>query len=98
MEWVIAIFWLVGCPIICAIIADEKGRDGCGWLAAGFFFGIFAVITVIALPANPEVIAQQDIKQGRKKICPHCAETILSAAAVCRYCGRELEMPNANTP
>jgi hypothetical protein len=31
------------------------------------------------------------------RVCPWCAETIKAAAIVCRYCGRDLPNPNAET-
>lgn len=90
MEWIFIFLWIIAFPIICAVIASAKGRSGIGWLIAGLFFGIFAVILIAILPANSEGIAQNELRKGKKKVCPHCAETILVAARVCRYCGKEV--------
>lgn len=51
------------------------GRCDCGWAAPG------------AAPA-PEPTAEGDDERRR---CPDCAEWIMAAARVCRFCGADLE-------
>lgn len=93
MEAIVAVaFWLIGCPILCAIIAGHKGLGSGRWMVGGFFFGIFALILLIVLPANAANVAQEEVKSGLRKICPFCAETVLAAAKVCRYCGKDIQV------
>ena len=36
--------------IICAIVADSRGRSGIGWFFGGLFFSCFALILLLVLP------------------------------------------------
>jgi len=49
MEWIIV--WGLVWGFLCGYIGTEKGRNGLGWFAWGFLFGIFALIAVIAVPS-----------------------------------------------
>jgi len=40
----------VASGILCAYVAGQKNRDKGSWFLAGLFFGIFAVIAVVAVP------------------------------------------------
>lgn len=45
---IMAVVW----GILCGYIATEKGRGGFGWFVAGFFFGLFALVAIIAVPSH----------------------------------------------
>ena len=47
--WVLISAIIMG--FLCGFIGTEKGRNGLGWFAWGFLFGIFALIAVIAVPS-----------------------------------------------
>lgn len=36
--------------ILCAWVASERGRSGCGWFLLGLFLGVFAFIPLAMLP------------------------------------------------
>lgn len=47
----------------------------------------------IAKSINAEIVAQKQAaaaEAARHKTCPHCAETILAEAKVCKHCGRDI--------
>lgn len=49
MESIIFTCFVLG--IICAIVAANSGRSIVGWFFLGLFFGLFALIAIICLPA-----------------------------------------------
>jgi uncharacterized membrane protein YbhN (UPF0104 family) len=51
--WSLILIQAVICSLFCSFIAGQKNRDSTGWLALGFFFGIFALIAVAGLPLAP---------------------------------------------
>ena len=79
MEWLV--LWLIF-GITSAVIANSKGRSGCGWFALGILFGPFGLI-VAFLPDTE--------KAGTTKKCPDCAEIIKAEARVCKHCGRRFD-------
>ncbi len=85
-------FWLVGTMVV-AIIANNRARSGFGWFLLSILISpLFAGILVLALghvKSNLPVPAQQKGTRN-ERACPHCAETILNAAKVCKHCGRDV--------
>ena len=63
------IIWL-GCAIIAAMIASERGSSGFLWFIFGCFFGIIAVLLAFTC--------------GKR--CPFCASKISTKAIVCPKC------------
>jgi hypothetical protein len=99
------VVWAVVGGGVGAAIGNSKGRGPTGfWL--GFFFGGIGWIIVAVMQATPEAevarMAAINTLQGNVKsaytsgststrACPYCAETIKSAAVVCRFCGNAVE-------
>jgi len=47
------------CAIICAVMAEPRGRNKIGWALGGFFFGIFAILLIAVLGKTNEKILEE---------------------------------------
>lgn len=98
-----AFLWL-GIALACYFIAKAKNRRGWLWLILGICFSYVTLIILLfkkkvtpvmkgnAIDVRP--VQQQDVRKEKK--CPHCAETVLVEAKVCKHCGRDFVNPAAS--
>lgn len=82
---VLAGFWLL-IAFACAVIASNKGRSGVLWFIIGALTAVIGLVVIAALPSERST----QKPRGNSKRCPFCAEEILSAAVVCKHCGRDI--------
>ena len=82
--WAFA-FWVAG-----RWIAIKKGRwsSGVGWSL--FLLGPIALAIVLFMHKDPDGMARQRVKEGRRKWCPFCHRDIHVQAVKCEYCGSDL--------
>lgn len=85
--------WIL-CGLAAPFVALMKGRSFFGWLILGLIFGPLALLGV-AIAGVDQVQATIDqkragIQRGEMRICPTCAEVVMSAAVKCRFCSEFL--------
>jgi hypothetical protein len=73
-----------------------------GWSVLGWVVALVwaflsqQAVAVVPAPAPPDAAvpwpsaAHRRVSEERRRPCPHCAESILAAAVVCRFCGRDV--------
>lgn len=73
-----------------AYIARKKGVSAIAFFLLGLFFNLLALIIVLLIPKNHETLGKKAIKEGQKRLCPHCAEINDIDAFHCRFCGQNI--------
>ncbi|MCX5817807.1 MAG: zinc ribbon domain-containing protein [Proteobacteria bacterium] len=87
---ILFIWFLFG--IVAAVIANSRGRGGCGWFIIGTLLGPFALIVAFLPSATQKAMdkAAERGEYGKFKKCPFCAEIVKIEAVKCKHCGSEL--------
>lgn len=73
-----------------AVVASNKGRNGCGWFILGVLLGPFGLILSLVVSKDRSAVEQNALRSGEMKKCPQCAELIKIEAIKCRYCGDQV--------
>ena len=86
-------FLLIGFDVLLigpigASISKGKGRSAVTGALAGAILGVLGIL----------ILAVESPKIGPMQTCPRCAEKVLAAASVCRYCGGPLTPDHTPQP
>lgn len=99
MEWLLG--WLVF-SIVAGIVAGARGRSGMGYFLLSMVLSpLVGLILAIALPSRQLTVQYPgpgDVAAGARVPCPQCAEPIMAAAKVCRFCGFKLPTVDDTPP
>lgn len=76
--------------IASAVVASNKGKEGCAWFILGCLLGPFGLILALVSKPDQRRLDNQAISTGLSQKCPECAELVRAEARKCRFCGAEL--------
>lgn len=89
----IVFFWVV-LSVVAGVVAASKGRSGGGYFLLSLVFSpVVGLLLAIALPRVEVTLRYPgpgDTAEPARVPCPKCAELVLPAAKVCRFCGHRL--------
>lgn len=76
--------------LLCAVVANTKGRSTFGWFLLGCFLGIIALLIVLVAPSLKvgPVLAGSEVATEKTHVrCPDCKELVRKDARKCKHCG-----------
>lgn len=82
----IIVLW-IGLAIVIGMAASSRGRSGFGWFIVALCLSPLLGGVLLLLMKNVKEDAQVQQRIAQSKTCPRCAESVKTAAEVCRYCG-----------
>jgi ribosomal protein L37AE/L43A len=82
------------CGAICTSIYQSKGRPGSSGFLLGFLFGPLGVLIAAVLSADTRHLEEVELRQGSRKKCPDCAESVMKEARKCKHCGYQFVQPS----
>lgn len=87
---IVIVLWLIGLYVV-ASIAESKGFSVWGYFFFALVFSpLIAGIFALVMPANKQGQEARQLKEGKAKKCPRCAELVKNEANICKFCGLEL--------
>ena len=85
MEFIV--IWFL-CGVASMMIANNKGRSGCGWFLLGVLLGPFGILfALIASSVQPTPIDPEAPTSETHVRCPECRELVRRDARRCKHCG-----------
>ena len=86
----ILLIWLIlsGCV---AAYASHKGHSAVGMFFVSLLLSpLFGFVIELVRQPNVAVSETRQIRSGRMRKCPTCAELVRAQALKCRFCGEEI--------
>jgi hypothetical protein len=80
--------WIVIFGLVGALVGRPRGLAVQGFVAGVFLGPIGILLTALSRPRHDNLDRAR--RRAGMRRCPHCAEWVQGAAAVCRFCGRNL--------
>ncbi|MYD19735.1 MAG: hypothetical protein F4246_10205 [Rhodothermaceae bacterium] len=62
--------------ILCAAIAENKGRDGIGWFFIGFFLTVIGLVIALIVKPDHVELNKRKVADGGFNKCKYCLEII----------------------
>lgn len=91
LAWLIIGFYLFLC-LIPASIAQSKFRSGAGFfLLSVFTTPIIGLIAALIIGPDSGARQAEQLRSGKLRKCPDCAEAVLREAVKCKHCGAALQ-------
>ncbi len=83
--------WII-CAGFSSYIANQKNRSATNWFVLGLLFGIFALISIAAIPSIPKINtgSNKNIGGGLNCwMCSGCGQLNGFVITVCSKCGKK---------